>query len=189
MSIMESIEFFFSKEKKYNIPFALDVPKKKEKENTYKAAPKKVFKAAATREKKAAFVEKTLELPTKKKIPPKKDAFYTEWEKKYKELHAENLLAKEPFKRHALFIVDEEKEFAEKIAHAIHSRLMKTTFVQSKKPLHELIDQYNPTHIISSRKESENTELPMISIDDLAQIKKDPSKKKILWSALQKQLK
>lgn len=185
---MESIEFFFSKEKKYQIPFALNLPKKKEKVHSY-VSPKKILKTTSIPVKRVTPKEKTLELPTKKKAIPKKDAFYSEWEKKYKELQAENLLAKKPFKRHALFIVDGEKEFAEKIAGAIHSRLMKTTFLFSKKPLSELVENHAPTHIITARDEKETLDLPTITIENLVEIKKDASKKKVLWSTLQQSLK
>ncbi len=185
--MIEALEFFFSKEKKYQVPFALDLPKKKEEAQSY-SAPKNMVKSAPAPVKRVV-VEKTLDLPTKKKAPQKKDAFYSEWEKKYRELQAENLLAKEPFKRHALFVVDSEKEFAEKIANAIHSRLIKTTFLFTTKPLAQLAEKYEATLIITARKEKETIDLPTFQIESLCEIKKDAAKKKILWSALQESIK
>ncbi|MCH9812009.1 hypothetical protein K0U07_04510, partial [bacterium] len=165
---------------------------KKEKQKAPSPLPIKSKTPTAPLEKKEVpikAVEKTLELPTKKpEAPPKKDAFYSEWEKKYKELHAESLLSKEPAGNHALFIVDAEKEFAGKIASAIHTKLMKTTFVLSTKPLSEMVEKYKPTHIITARVETETLDLPTITIDNLGEIKKDVTKKKSLWSTLQQKL-
>ncbi|MCH9616932.1 MAG: hypothetical protein SP4CHLAM5_03580 [Chlamydiia bacterium] len=189
MSLFESIEFFFAKDNKTIIPFDL---------NTKEAPRKPVMQqhnAPRQREQQPSFLPKK----KKAKVPvttikkeataqPKKDHFYTEWEKKYRELHAENLLAKKPFKKHALFIIDEKapRAFAEKIAAAINTRLMKTTFIISSSSIEALIQEHNPSHIIST-KEITST-LPTIITGDLNAVEKDPEKKKILWNTLQKKL-
>ena len=187
----KALTFFFSKESKYNIPFSL--ASKKQTKPVVQASP--AFVEIKSKPPKAPPPKKveapltTMEIPAAKvEAPPKKDAFYTEWEKKYRELQAESLLAKEPAGNHALFIVEGEKEFAGKIASAIHSKLMKTTFVVTDKPLSEMVEKYKPTHIITARKEKEETNLPTIQIENLAEIQQDVSKKKVLWNTLQKKL-
>jgi hypothetical protein len=188
MSLFESIEFFFAKDNTTIIPFDLNT----------KEAPKKVViqphKAPVQREQQPSFLPKKKEVKVpvttikKEAESPKKDHFYTEWEKKYRELHAENLLAKKPFKKHALFVVDEKapKAFAEKIAGAINTRLMKTTFIVSNASIESLIKEYDPSHIITTKEVS--TSLPLLLIDDLKGIEKDPIKKKVLWEEIKSKI-
>ena len=188
MSLLKSIEFFFSRKVKHHIPFALKKADSIRKDTIAPSAPMQ-------KEIRPSFVpKKETKLPTPKpvkRIPkePSQDAFYTEWERKYKALHAENLLAKEPQKKHALFIIDEKgpQEFARKIAGAVNTRLMKTTFIASNKSVEELIKEHAPTHLILDKQVT--TSLPTIFTEDLHLIEKDAAKKKLLWEKLQAELK
>lgn len=188
MSLLKSIEFFFSRKVKHHIPFTLKKADGAGKDTISPSAPMQ-------KEIRPSFVpKKEAKLPAQKpvkKIPkePSQDAFYKEWEKKYKALYAENLLAKEPQKKHALFIIDEKgpQEFAKKIASAVNTRLMKTTFIASNKSVEELIKEHAPTHLIVDKQVT--TSLPTIFTEDLHMVEKDAAKKKILWERLQAELK
>lgn len=189
MSLFESIEFFFAKDDISYIPFDLNTPRATKKAVMQPHSP------PVQKEQHPSFLpenkQKKVPVATIKKADttPKKDHFYTEWEKKYRELHAENLLAKQPFKKHALFVIGEKdpKAFAEKIAGAIHTRFMNTTFLVSNKPIEILIKEHNPSHIITTK--APCTSLPSIFIENLSDVENDTDKKKVLWATLQKELK
>lgn len=190
----EAIEFFFAKEKKHMIPFPLKVMKKPplQKAPIQKAIKPKV--EIKVEHKKPIEKRKAPPSPSytpKQKTEEKKDNFYSEWEKKYRALQAENLLAKKPFKRLALFVVNKKtsKEFAEKISSAVNTRLMKTIFVVSDAPIEELIKKHQPTHIITTKTVTNFIPLPGVLIDDLSQIEKSAEQKKELWDKLKTSLK
>lgn len=188
----EEIEYFFASCNSHDIPFELDVPKAPKKTILQKAKaalypPKKPVPAPI---KKPEFRQATIP----EKAPPKKkeeDSFYKQWSQKYKSLQAENLLAKEPLKRHALFIIDKKtpKEFAEKIAGAINTRIMKTTLIVHNGPIDSLLNEYEPTHLIYTKEFSTTSPLPTISIDDLRKVEKDATQKRALWETLKEKLK
>lgn len=194
----EAIEFFFAKESRHQVNFPL-TEKNMHKENKATSVNKKTI----SMEKKQAItpacpIKKIRErkpiLKVNAPIKEKKDSkdhFYSEWEKKYKSLRAENLLAKQPFKKLALFIIDEKtnKDFAEKIYSAINTRLMKSTFIVSDKPIQEHIEEYNPTHVITTKSVSCHLPLPGVLIDNLKDIEKCPKEKKKLWQELKQALK
>lgn len=186
MSDFESIEFFFASSKSHQIPDPLKsaLPAKRQVEKQ-PILPKALPKQSET------FVAKKPMEPAFKQEEPKKETFYTEWEEKYKKLHAGNLLAKEPFKRHALFVVDKKDDspFAMKICEAISTRLMKATYCPLKGSLDDLIKKVAPSHLILTFTPEKSPSLPTIYIDDLKEIEKEPFKKKALWEMLKTSLK
>ncbi len=186
MSNFESIEFFFASSKSHQIldplKAAPTVQIRIEKQPTLpKAISTQVETPTPKRAVEAAF----------KQEEEKKDSFYSRWEEKYKNLQASNLLAKEPFKRHALFVVEKKDDspFAKKICEAISTRIMKATYCPLKGSLEDLIGQYSPSHLILTFTALYASNLPTITISDLKEIESDPLKKKVLWETLKSSLK
>ena len=128
---------------------------------------------------------------SKSSSPVKKDTFYNEWEKKYQKLHAGNLLAKTPFKRHVLFLIKKEENslFIKKIFDAVNTRLMDATFIIKEKSIETYIEKYQPTHLITTKKASSTSCLPTILIENLSSLETNSKEKKALWEELKKTLK
>jgi hypothetical protein len=185
MSNFESIEFFFAGSKRHQILEPLKGPPsgqmRIEKQPTLpKAIPRQVETPPPKRVVEPAF----------KQEEAKKDSFYSEWEEKYKKLQASNLLAKEPFKRHALFVVEkaDDSPFAKKICEAISTRIMKATYCIFKGSLTDLIHLHSPSHLILTFTAEDISNLPTVTISDLKGIESDPLKKKVLWETLKSSL-
>jgi|GEM_PF-3593827 len=178
----DSIEFFFANTPhRFFEDFNLSPPLTK-KQIQEELLPPPVKQRPFPQEKKGV---EPLFTPVEK-TEPNKEPFYSKWEEKYKTLHAENLLAKEPFKRYALFVVDQESDspFAKKICEAISSRLIKTTYCVIKGSLKELIDTHQPSHLILTFIEKEKHTLPVIRIDEIKTLEKDLFRKKEVWERL-----
>jgi hypothetical protein len=178
----EALQFFFAKEKKHTICFPL-----KEQLGTKILQKPKIIEVEY---KKPIPISPLQTLQGVEKQQENKDTFYSEWERKYRALSASNLLAQEPFKRLALFVINKKssKEFAEKISSAVNTRLMKTIFLLSDQPLEELIKIHEPTHIITTKSVTNFIPLPGLLIDDLNRIEKSAEEKKHLWETLKTSL-
>lgn len=204
------IEYFFAKNDVHTIDFPITKGKNKKALLHFDDEPKDAIAPKETKEAPVSFVPKKKEIPvlpakpkkqpTAPKIKPplpkrkeeamQEDNFKKMWEKKYKELGSENLLAKDQFRRFVLFIIrkNDPKEFAQKIFSAVHSRLMEGAFIISNDPIEQLIKQHNPTHLVTTA-ETTSLSIPIIEIDNISEMQNSPEKKRALWETLKKHLK
>lgn len=191
----DALEFYFSKKQSWPVDFALEGVGAKQKalepSKEYIPTVKYEKKKETVKPKPQPVKEVQTILPAPKRKEIKKDDFYKQWEKKYKALQAESLLAKDPFNKRVLFIIGENapRDFAKRICEAINSRLMKATLITYSDKLASEILELEPTHLIYESSLGISSKLPSVAIDDLHAIRTNPEKKKNLWHTLKETLK